>query len=120
MSFLSGINSMINAYGNSVHIDYDNKKSAKGFIQPIRYKTHLSSDIKISDGGAIDNSYYLYIGRASDTFITKGSIISTADNKRFVVKRSEIYTVSNKPVYLWAVITPVKEMREDDYDTDTN
>ena len=60
---------------------------------------------------------YLFIGKPADSVFEDKSIVECGGDK-FIVKRKEIYRVSNEPVYTWAIMTRYQERTEDEYDSD--
>lgn len=120
MSFYTSVKSMIDKYGSKIEIMTNDKTvRSKAFIQPLRYKSTSLKDREIAFGGFTDGRYYLYIGHASHEFSRKDNAIITCNGKKYVVHTSEAYELSNKKLYVWAVLTPYKEQRRDDYETDT-
>lgn len=121
MSFHKSVKAMINRYGTDVTVLRNGEITAtKGFVQPLRHQTRVYSDMSIGIGGFKDARYYLYIGRPDVSFVRGDNTIITCFGEQYVVHTSECYKLSDKPLYVWAVLTPHTKRRVDDYDSDRN
>lgn len=119
MSFHSSVKSLISKYGSQVTIKRDDKTvSTKAFIQPLRYKSKVISDKAIAFSGYTDSRYYLYIGQAGNEFSRNDNAIITSCGKQYVIHSSETFELYSKALYVWAVLTPYKSERRDDYEAD--
>ena len=119
MSFHKSVKSLIDRYGSQVTIKRADKTvSTKAFIQPLRYKSRVISDKAIRIGGYRDSRYYLYIGQAGNEFSRHDNAIITSGGKQYVVHSSETFELYSKTLYVWAVLTPYKSERQDDYEAD--
>lgn len=119
MSFHSSVKSLINKYGSQVIIQRDDSViSTKAFIQPLRYKSRVINDKTITIGGYTDSRYYLYIGQAGNEFSRADNAIISCNGKQYVVHSSETFELYSKTLYVWAVLTPYKSERQDDYEAD--
>ncbi len=119
MSFHKTVSDLINKHGSKVTILKDETEiSSKAFIQPLRYKSSLYRDRTISMGGFTDGRYYLYIGDARYEFSRDDNVIIKCNGKQYTVHTSEIFELYDKTLYVWAVLTPYKEQRRDDYEAD--
>lgn len=109
MSIADSVHNLINRYGSRLEISNGKDITAvRAFIQPLRYKNKMYIDGSFLPGGYIDGGHYLYIGSPEIRF-DKGFedvVITTADNESFIVKRAELYTLSDVPIYIWAILTP--------------
>lgn len=101
-------------YGNTVTITHGGRaKTVKAFVQPLRRRHRLYLNDKTGPAGRFDNSYKYYIG---SQYLAEGDVLRLeCSNEEYVVVISEEYIVSDKPVYVWAILRP-KNAQEDDYD----
>ena len=109
------ISSIINKYGNTVHISgSDGWKSLpfKAFIQPLRYKTKLYMEGEHTPIGINRNDVYLYIGPCDHRLdmLNKTYRIHDKDNNRYMIDRAEKITVSDTIIYIWAIIRKTTEV----------
>lgn len=119
MSFHGSIKSLINRYGSDVTISINDKTiKSKAFIQPLRYKSIMYKDTQITLGGFKDSRYYLYIGQAGIDFSRSDNVIISSLYKQYVVHSSQTFNLLDKKLYVWAVLTPYKAERQDEYETD--
>lgn len=119
MSFHKSVKNLISRYGSNVTIERNGKTvRTKAFIQPLRYKSKVISDKAIVFSGLTDSRYYLYIGQADYEFSRKDNAIITSCGKQYVVHSSETFELYSKALYVWAVLTPYKSERQDDYEAD--
>ena len=81
-----------------------------------------------SMANTLHNGDYLIMARQAyskhdpekgDIVIIQSTLTDCESGKdKFIVKRKEIYRVSNEPVYTWAIMTRYQERTEDEYDSD--
>lgn len=119
MSVTKSISQLIDKYGSSITVTKNGDTiKTKGFVQPLRYMRNMYKDRQYSVSGFTDGRYYLYIGKPDFDFLRSDSVMLTFCGVEYVVHTSEFFAVSDKPIYMWAVMTVKKPSREDDYDTD--
>lgn len=77
------------------------------FIQPLRYKNKLYLDGTSLTQGLYDGSHYLMIAPSNlkleqpcEDYVIK----CDAMDKYFTVKKCEIYYLSSRPLYVWAIL----------------
>lgn len=117
MSFHKSVGDLINKHGSKITISKgETKISSKAFIQPLRYKSSVYRDRSISIGGFTDGRYYLYIGSADYEFSRDDDAIIECNGKQYTVHTSERFELYERTLYVWAVLTPYKEQRRDDYE----
>ncbi len=119
MSFHKSVRELIENYGSTVEIKRENETvSSKAFIQPLRYRSSVYKDQTISMGGFSDGRYYLYLGQAENEFSRADNAIISCNGKKYTVHTSESFELFDESLYVWAVLLPYKQQRQDDYDTD--
>ncbi len=119
MSFHKNVKNLIDKYASDVTITRgEDVVFSKAFIQPLRYKSNAIKDRGITVGGLTDGRYYLYIGQADNEFLRTDNAIISCNGKQYVVHTSESFFLYDKALYVWAVLTPYKKQRRDDYETD--
>ncbi len=106
---------IINRFGSTVYITHgDGWRSGnfKAFIQPLRYKTKMYMTGEITPLGRNQNNVYLYLGPAAHdlTRLSRDYILHTLNGDSYTVDRSELVTISEKTVYVWAVIRKITEV----------
>lgn len=118
MSFHKDVIELIESHGSEITIEREGKAGIKSraFIQPLRYRSNVYRDSNISLGGFTDGRYYLYLGLPSNEFIRNDNAIISSNGKKYTVHTSEIFTLYDKALYVWAVLRPYKEQRSDEYD----
>lgn len=109
------IETMLNKFGNSVHISgSDGWQSPvfSAFIQPLRYKNKLYLSGEITPIGTNSNNVYLYIGPACHdlTKLDKSYKIHDKENNAYFIDRAEKIKVKDNIVYIWAVIRKITEV----------
>ncbi len=118
MNFCTEVKKLINRYGSEIKVQRESfTQSTKGFIQPLRYKSKVYTDMSVSVGGFRDSRYYLYIGLPDVRFSRNDDAIILCNGKEYTVHTSETFDFSDRGLYVWAVLKPHKKGRQDDYDT---
>jgi hypothetical protein len=118
MGIFNSVAAMINRNGNSVIIhNGDSQIATRAFVEPLRYKNRIYIGGRKHVLGMYNSEKYLFIGKPADSVFEDKSIVECGGDK-FIVKRKEIYRVSNEPVYTWAIMTRYQERTEDEYDSD--
>lgn len=117
MSIAFSIYDIINRYGNEVAVSDGalDLGTTKAFIQPLRYKNKMYIDGNFLPGGYNNGKHYLYIGlpeiRIDREF--ENIVITTEQDKEYIVKQAELYSFAHTPVYIWAILTPYSKEWED-------
>ncbi|HHZ05465.1 MAG TPA: hypothetical protein GX401_01550 [Clostridiales bacterium] len=107
MAIIDGIKEIITAYGGKIQLSYDGATvETNGFIQPLRYKNKMYLDGSYLPCGYCDGGHYLYIGKAEAVPDNTDVILKTADDREYIIVRSEMYYLWDTPLYLWAILTP--------------
>jgi len=118
MGYLSDIRNMIEKYGSTVTITWgDESVTEKAFIQPLKTKTDIYSDMTVTMSGFRDTRSYLYIGLPDVQFNREDDAKIESNGKEYVVHTSEVYHLCDEPLYVWAVLKPYRKRRQND-DTD--
>ncbi len=108
---------ILRRYGNTVAIRTNGRTEVtKAFVQPLRRQHRLYLYDKKIPVGYYDNSYQLYIGDLSRRFSFGDNTVITCKGSAYTVVRSEEFVVGDDGVYVWAILSPKKELKEDDYD----
>ncbi len=119
MSFHKSVKELIENYGSTVEIQRESKTVlSKAFIQPLRYRSSVYKDKVNSLGGFSDGRYYLYLGQAENEFSRTDNAIISCNGRKYTVHTSETFEFLDEALYVWAVLLPYKQQRQDDYDTD--
>ncbi|MEE3334316.1 MAG: hypothetical protein VZR54_08640 [Ruminococcus sp.] len=101
-------------YGDSVTVISDGRaKETKAFFQSLRRKYQNYSVSKRHLAGLFTKDHYLLITPA-DVQIKTGDTV-TRCGKAYVVLAADYYSVKDKALYAWAVLTARAEFAEDDY-----
>lgn len=102
------ISDLIRRFGCKISVSKDDSTSEHcAFIQPLRYNNKLYLDGSSLTQGLYDGSYCLMIAPAElklDKPFEDYIIECEAMNRRFTVKKSEMYYFNDRPLYLWAVL----------------
>ena len=67
--------------------------------------------------GQASREKYLFIGTPDISLQQNRSVIESVGGK-YIVKRCETYFVRDKAVYVWAILAPFGDSREDEYEPD--
>ena len=112
--YLTGI---LSRYGNTVSITRGGRTEVtRAFVQPLRRRHRLYINDKVIPAGYYDNAYRLYIGDRSHRFSYGDGAVITCKGEEYTVVTAEEFVVGNEIAYVWAILRPKKEMKEDDYD----
>ena len=108
---------LLRRYGNTVIIRTNGRaKAAKAFVQPLRRRHRLYINDKAIPAGLFDNAYKLYIGGCEHRFSYGDNTVITCKGQDYTVVTGEEFVVGDDEVYVWAILSPKKELKEDDYD----
>lgn len=117
MSISAYIKTALRRYGNTVTIRRNGRTGVtKAFVQPLRRRHRLYINDKVIPAGYFDNAYKLYIGDCRHRFSYGDDTLVTCMGKSYTVVTSEDFAVGDEDVYHWAILSPMKELKEDDYD----
>lgn len=117
MSVFSNIKDMLDLYGSDVAVkDKFGEFEGKAIIQPLMYKNKMYLGGEYLPAGYFDGGHYLMIAPCEDFIRDYRSTVITQGNEKYTIKRSELVSVQNKGLYIWAVLTPCCENLEDDYE----
>ena len=117
MSIQSTFKSMLRRYGNTVLIRTKGRTQVtKAFVQPLRRRHRLYINDKVIPAGFFDNAYKLYIGDREHHFAYGDDTVIACMGQEYTVVTCEEFFVGDEEVYVWAILSPKKELKEDDYD----
>lgn len=110
MNTVSAVRQMLLKLGSDVAITQNGTiVKTKALIHPLFYKNKMYIDGHYLPQGYCDGGHYLYYGMPDMVFsepYEQITIDCPALNTAYRVKRAEVHLFQNKPVYIWAVITP--------------
>ena len=115
MKIYGTVGKLIDRYGTEVTVD--NEKT-KAFIHPIRNNNRYNETTKSKVKGTITSEIYLKKGKPETKLTCDKSVIQIADRK-YIVRRYDIYRVGRYGVYAYGVLAPCGEVLEDEYESDT-
>lgn len=108
---------VLDRYGNTVMIRTKGRTEVtKAFVQPLRRRHRLYINDKVIPAGYFDNAYKLYIGDRRHRFSYGDGTVITCMGEQYTVVTGEEFIVGDDEVYVWAILSPKKECKEDDYD----
>lgn len=108
---------VLRRYGNTVVIHTGGRTEVtKAFVQPLRRRHRLYINDKVIPAGYFDNAYKLYIGDCEHRFSYGDKTVITCMGEEYTVVTGEEFYVGDDEVYVWAILSPKKELKEDDYD----
>ena len=109
--------SILRRYGSTVTIRQNGRtETANAFVQPLRRRHRLYINDKVLPAGYFDNAYKLYIGDCSHRFESGDGTVITCMGVPYTVVTVEEFAVGDEGIYIWAILFPKKELKEDDYD----
>jgi len=116
MSITKRIAELITRFGNDFTVrSGDDEIKTKAFIQPLRYKNKMYTDGEFLPQGYYDGGHYLFIGRPESRLgdtLAEDAELTDARGKGYIVKRAEMYTFCDEPIYVWAIVTPACARKE--------
>lgn len=105
---VKNLNKQIDTFGKKVLIiDGTSKIGTRAFIETMTYKHYYQKE-KYSEYKPLYNNLYFYIGKTSIPISTATKILY--NNILFDVLSSCPLEIKNRPIYIWAIITPAKEV----------
>ncbi len=118
MSLISAISSSIARLGGEVAITAeDSRQCARAIVEPLRRRSQIYIGGEMRSLGQMSRDRYLFIGTPDIALMPNRSVIESVGGK-YIVKRCETYFVRDKAVYVWAILTPYGDCREDEYEPD--
>lgn len=110
MNTAASVRQMLKKYGSAVFISQSGPSvKTKALIHPLFYKNKMYIDGHYLPQGYCDGGHYLYYGMPDVLFtepFEQITIDCPALKTAYRVKRAEVHLFQDKPVYVWAVITP--------------
>ena len=83
--------------------------------QRLLFSRYGTTKRKVS--GTVTSERFLYIGKPETKLTCDKSVIQIADRK-YIVRRYDIYRVGRYGVYAYGVLAPCGEVLEDEYESD--
>lgn len=116
MSVFGNIKEMLDRYGSDVTVtDKYGSFQGKAVIQPLMYKNKMYLGGEYIPAGFYGGGHYLMIAPCDDFIRDYRSTVIIQGEEKYTIKRSELVSVQNKGLYIWAVLTNCGESLEDDY-----
>ena len=111
------LTAILRRYGNTVTITRGGRtETVHAFVQPLRRRHRLYINDKVIPAGYFDNAYRLYIGDRRHHFSYGDGAVLTCGGEQYTVVTAEEFVVGDRTAYVWAILRPKKELKEDDYD----
>lgn len=108
---------ILQRYGNTVTITRGGRAEVvHAFVQPLRRRHRLYINDKVIPAGYFDNAYRLYIGDRRHQFSYGDGAELSCNGESYTVVTAEEFIVGDEASYVWAILRPKKELKEDDYD----
>lgn len=115
MKMAGYLNDALRRFGNTVAICRDGRTEvAKAFVQPLRRRHRLYLSEKYIPAGWFDNTYLLYIGSPDHPLET--GVRMQCRGAAYSVVTAEEFAAHDEAVYVWAILKPDCEGKEDYYD----
>lgn len=116
MSIYKSVTLMIKKYGGDVAVRCQGEKTlSRAIIQPMLYKNKMYLGGDMPDAGWFDGGHYMMIAPADISITDYRHTVIDYMGSSFVIKRSEVVSADDTPLYIWAVLTPWSPPLEDDY-----
>ena len=117
MNIHTTFKSVLRRYGSTVVIRRGGRTEVtRAFVQPLRRRHRLYINDKVIPAGYFDNAYKLYIGDCEHHFSYGDGAVVSCKGEEYTVVTGEEFVVGNDEVYVWAILSPKKELKEYDYD----
>lgn len=117
MNQQSCFKSVLKRWGNIITIRRRGRtETVRAFVQPLRRRHRLYINDKVIPAGYFDNAYKLYIGDCEHRFSYGDDTVIICKEQEYTVVTGEEFVVGDDEVYFWAILSPKKELKEDDYD----
>ncbi len=115
MRMVRYLDNALKKFGNTVYIERGGRtKASKAFVQPLRRRHRLYINDRYIPAGYFDNCYLLYIGPPSQPLNT-GMRVRCRETY-YTVVTAENFMAHDEDIYVWAILMPESEGREDYYD----
>lgn len=102
------ISDLIRRFGCKISIsDNEHTKEFFAFIQPLQYKSKLHIENTSLPQGIYNDSSYLMLAPSElilNSPLEDYVVECKAMNKCFTVKKSDIYSFNDSPLYVWAIL----------------
>ncbi len=116
MSIYKSIITELRRFGEDITVTTENGKTVvKGILEPLLYKNKLYLGGKQLPHGYFDSGNYLLICPPEANLPVLGTAFVEAKGRKFILKRSEIVTARSEAFYIWAVLMPYGEPKEEDF-----
>ncbi|MBQ7385768.1 MAG: hypothetical protein IJW04_04580 [Ruminococcus sp.] len=116
MSIYKSITEELRRFGEDITVTTENGiRVVKGILEPLLYKNKLYLGGKQLPHGYFDSGNYLLICPPEAKLPVLGTAFVEAKGRKFILKRSEIVTARSEDFYVWAVLMPYSEPKEEDF-----
>ena len=116
MNIQSAIEQMLERFGESVVVNNNGKRTETyAVIQPLLYKNKMYINGVSLPAGYFDGGHYLMIASAGIKIEDYRNTSVEHRNYNLKIKRAEIISSGGCDLYIWAVLTPLAPLVEDDY-----
>lgn len=117
MNIRLSLNKELKAFGRSITVTTEQgSEIIRGIIMPLLYKNKIYISGKRLPEGYFDSGHYLMICEGSAKLPVTGTAFFECDQKRYLLKRSESVDYLDKPLYIWAVLEPYHNERDDEFE----
>ena len=118
MSLMGAVSNSIAKLGGDVEITQGSSSvRTRAIVEPLRYRNKIYIGGEQRSLGSLNRERYLYIGQPDVPLHANASVIESVGGK-YIVKRCETYFVRDRAVYVWAILAPFGDSREDEYEPD--
>ena len=115
MKILRDIAKEIEKFGETITVTSEKGKfTVKGILEPLLYKNKMYFYGKQVPTGFFDIGHYLLICPPSLSLPTIGTVFFETKDRKLILTRSEAVKVKSKPGYVWAVLAPFVEPKEEE------
>ncbi len=109
------LNNALKRYGNTVMICRGGRTEAgKAFVQPLRRRHRLYINDRYIPAGYFDNRYLLYIGSPEHPLDDGMRVL--CKGTEYTVVTAEVFAAHDEEIYVWAILMPTAQGKEDYYD----
>ena len=110
---------IINKYGSTVRIlSENNTVTTKGIIRPLYHRNRYRAVFKRLPSGIYDNRHQYAIFPPDTVLKRTGGEKIECSGEKYRVNSNGVYSVRDKALYVWAVLSACTDSTEDDYDED--
>lgn len=115
MKMTAYLETALRKYGNRVKIYRGGRTEAgKAFVQPLRRRHRLYINDRYIPAGYFDNRYLLYIG-STEHPLSDGMRVECRGTA-YTVVTAEVFAAHDEDIYVWAILMPVAQGKEEYYD----